>query len=53
MDRSCRLQTRVHARDDGARKAFLRYWTVVGPFSALIRRRLLALVREATRVDAA
>jgi hypothetical protein len=34
-------ETRVHAVDDGARRVFLRYWRVVGPFSALIRRRWL------------
>jgi len=34
-------ETRVQAMDDKARRAFLRYWRVVGPFSALIRRRWL------------
>jgi hypothetical protein len=34
-------ETRVEALDDAARRAFLRYWRVVGPFSALIRRRWL------------
>jgi hypothetical protein len=34
-------ETRVEAVDDAARRAFLRYWRVVGPFSALIRRRWL------------
>ena len=34
-------ETRVAAGDDGARRAFKRYWRVVGPFSALIRRRWL------------
>ncbi len=46
-------ETRAHAHDDSARRAFLRYWTVVGPFSALIRRRLLDLVRTATLADTA
>jgi hypothetical protein len=41
-------ETRVAATDDAARRAFLRYWRVVGPFSALIRRRwLAAIAREA------
>jgi hypothetical protein len=41
-------ETRVAAVDDAARRAFLRYWRVVGPFSALIRRRWLArIAREA------
>jgi hypothetical protein len=34
-------ETRVEAVDDAARRAFLRYWRVVGPCSALIRRRWL------------
>ena len=34
-------ETRVAATDDPARRAFKRYWRVVGPFSALIRRRWL------------
>ena len=34
-------ETRVLAVDVGARRAFRRYWLVVGPFSALIRRRWL------------
>jgi hypothetical protein len=41
-------ETRVASVDDAARRAFLRYWRVVGPFSALIRRRWLArIAREA------
>lgn len=34
-------ETRVQALDDEARRVFLRYWRVIGPFSALIRRRWL------------
>ena len=34
-------ETRIAAVDDEARRAFLRYWRVVGPFSAVIRRRWL------------
>ena len=34
-------ETRIEAVDDAARRAFLRYWRVVGPFSAVIRRRWL------------
>ncbi len=45
-------ETRVLAVDDDARRAFLRYWVVVGPFSALIRRRWLRAARDATRRDA-
>lgn len=34
-------ETRVAAVDGAARRAFLRYWRLVGPCSALIRRRWL------------
>jgi hypothetical protein len=37
-------ETRVLAVDEAARRAFLRYWRVVGPFSALVRRRWLRLM---------
>jgi hypothetical protein len=40
-------ETRVMALDDRARRAFRRYWFVVGPFSALIRRRWLAAASRA------
>ncbi|MBA3433767.1 MAG: hypothetical protein H0U08_06700 [Actinobacteria bacterium] len=39
-------ETRVAACDDDARRAFRRYWRVVGPFSALVRRRWLAAIRS-------
>jgi len=46
----CRLstETRIAAVDDAARRAFGRYWRVVGPFSALIRRRWLAAAATAS-----
>jgi len=34
-------ETRVQAVDDAARRSFRRYWRLVGPFSAAIRRRWL------------
>lgn len=34
-------ETRVQAVDAESRRTFLRYWRVIGPFSALIRRRWL------------
>jgi hypothetical protein len=37
-------ETRVAAIDERARRAFRRYWLVIGPFSKLIRRRWLAAV---------
>jgi hypothetical protein len=46
-------ETRVAAVDDDARRAFARYWRVVGPFSALIRRRWLARIAAAQRARTA
>jgi hypothetical protein len=37
-------ETRIAAVDDAARRAFRRYWWVVGPFSAVIRRRWLRAI---------
>jgi hypothetical protein len=39
-------ETRVAALDDHARRSFLRYWRLVGPFSALIRRRWLSQIAQ-------
>jgi molybdenum cofactor cytidylyltransferase len=38
-------ETRVLCSDDDARRQFLRYWTVIGPFSGVIRREALRLIR--------
>jgi len=40
-------ETRVRCTDQASRRAFLRYWRVVGPFSALIRMELLKSIRRA------
>ena len=45
-------ETRVQAVDDRARRAFRRYWLVVGSFSGLIRRRWLLAVETATETGA-
>jgi hypothetical protein len=42
-------ETRIAAMDASARRAFQRYWFVVGPFSAVIRRRWLAAAERALR----
>jgi hypothetical protein len=42
-------ETRVAAMDASGRRTFRRYWLVVGPFSALIRRRWLAAAERALR----
>lgn len=39
-------ETRVVTTDPASRRSFARYWRLIGPFSAIIRRRLLALIRE-------
>lgn len=39
-------ETRVAAVDDGARRAFRRYWRLIAPFSSFIRRRWLAATRR-------
>ncbi|MGI8480359.1 MAG: hypothetical protein ACR2M2_11010 [Gaiellaceae bacterium] len=39
-------ETRVAAVDDGARRAFRRYWRLIAPFSSLVRRRWLAAARR-------
>lgn len=39
-------ETRVAAVDDAARRAFRRYWRLIGPFSSFIRRRWLAAARR-------
>jgi hypothetical protein len=38
-------ETRVLCSDDDARRQFLRYWTLIGPFSGIIRREALRLIR--------
>ncbi len=42
-------ETRIAAVDDAARHAFGRYWRLVGPFSALIRRRWLKAAERTAR----
>lgn len=37
-------ETRVRTTDQAARRAFRRYWRVVGPFSGIVRRRALSLI---------
>jgi hypothetical protein len=39
-------ETRIQATDDSARRSFGRYWRVIGPFSALIRRAWLRAIRR-------
>jgi hypothetical protein len=38
--------TRIRATDEKSLRSFRRYWLVVGPFSGLIRREMLRLVRS-------
>ena len=39
-------ETRVVATDPGSLRSFRRYWVIVAPFSGLVRRRILLLIRE-------
>ncbi len=39
-------ETRVRCTDAGARRAFGRYWRLVGPFSGYIRGRMLAAIKR-------
>lgn len=39
-------ETRVACTDEVARRRFKRYWSVVGPFSSLIRREMLSLIER-------
>jgi hypothetical protein len=39
-------ETRVRCTSDASRRLFRVYWTVVGPFSGLIRREMLRLVKR-------
>lgn len=50
MPAGCRLstETRIAAVDERARRAFRRYWLVVGPFSAFVRRRWLTAAAAAS-----
>jgi len=44
-----RTETRVLATDESARRLFRRYWFFIGPFSALIRREALRLIRNSSK----
>lgn len=44
-------ETWVDATDEGAAKRFRRYWRVVGPFSALIRRRWLRAIAKRAEAE--
>ena len=37
--------TRVRCTDSKSRRSFLRYWRFIGPFSGLIRREILSLIK--------
>ena len=39
-------ETRVMATDDASRRSFRRYWFFIGPFSALVRREALRLIKH-------
>jgi hypothetical protein len=39
-------ETRVRCLDDASRRKFRLYWTLIGPFSGLIRREILRIVQQ-------
>ena len=41
-----RTETRIAATDDAARRRFGRYWRLIGPFSSITRREMLAAIRR-------
>ena len=41
-----RTETRIAATDDTARRRFGRYWRLIGPFSSITRREMLAAIRR-------
>jgi hypothetical protein len=45
---ACNLatETRVHCLDDESRRRFRLYWTLVGPFSGVIRKEILRVARR-------
>jgi hypothetical protein len=45
---ACRVatETRIAATDETARRRFGRYWRLIGPFSSITRREMLAAVRR-------
>lgn len=46
-------ETRVRLTDPSSRRRFRAYWTIVGPFSGLIRREMLRTIRNAAEVGPA
>ena len=43
-------ETRVRVPDEASRRSFVLYWAAIGPFSAVIRKQALSLIkREAER----
>lgn len=45
-------ETRVVATDSDSLRTFRRYWVIVAPFSGLIRRRVLSLIRKQAELHA-
>lgn len=39
-------ETRVYGTDDTSKKQFRRYWRVIGPFSGIIRKELLNIIKR-------
>jgi hypothetical protein len=39
-------ETRVHCLGEASRRSFQRYWLLIGPFSGLVRKELLRLIKR-------
>ncbi|MBL7961448.1 hypothetical protein JNL27_14535 [bacterium] len=39
-------ETRVQCTDESSRKKFIRYWKLIGPFSGVVRREMMKLIKR-------
>lgn len=46
-------ETRIHSTDTRSRRRFRMYWTLIGPFSGVIRREWLRLIRRQAEASSA
>jgi hypothetical protein len=44
-------ETRVRVPDEASRKKFMLYWAAIGPFSGVVRRQALALIKADAEHD--
>lgn len=39
-------ETRIHCSDESSRRKFKRYWAFIGPFSGIIRKEMLRIIKR-------